>query len=168
MAPTIDDRDLLLVDVGERRFRDDGLYVIARDQGLSVKRLRRRFDHKLMISSDHRERGSSRREGTRGQVTFGARVAARRLDGGHYTWLKRPLCARARADAELSTRTRVAARPAAITTARRPLQIRGRVQSAPGRQLHRRIRQSIASTWKTCGRRWRRSSSSPKSGAPRD
>lgn len=58
MAPTIDDGDLLLVCTREPHFRDDGVYLIRRDQGLSVKRLRRRPGGAMVISSDNPNYGS--------------------------------------------------------------------------------------------------------------
>jgi phage repressor protein C with HTH and peptisase S24 domain len=53
MAPTFDDRDLLLVDLGEPRFRQDGVYVLKRDGDLAVKRLQRRHDGRIVIRSDN-------------------------------------------------------------------------------------------------------------------
>jgi len=53
MAPTIDDGDLLLVDLDEPRFKQDGVYVLRRDSDLIVKRLQRRPDGKLIIRSDN-------------------------------------------------------------------------------------------------------------------
>ncbi len=53
MAPTLEDSDLLLVDLGEPRFKHDGVYVIRRNSDLAVKRLQRRPDGKLMIMSDN-------------------------------------------------------------------------------------------------------------------
>jgi len=53
MAPTLDDSDLLLVDLGEPRFRHDGIYVLRRDNELTVKRLQRRPDGTLNIISDN-------------------------------------------------------------------------------------------------------------------
>jgi len=53
MAPTIEDADLILVDLGEPRFKQDGVYVLRRDHDLIVKRLQRRPDDKLIIRSDN-------------------------------------------------------------------------------------------------------------------
>jgi phage repressor protein C with HTH and peptisase S24 domain len=53
MAPTLEDSDLLLVDLGEPRFRHDGIYVLRRDQELEVKRLQRRPDGAVNIISDN-------------------------------------------------------------------------------------------------------------------
>src|SRR5271168_2777486 len=44
MAPTLEDSDLLLVDLSEPRFRHDGMYVVRRDDELAVKRIQRRPD----------------------------------------------------------------------------------------------------------------------------
>ena len=49
----LDDSDLLLVDLGEPRFRHDGIYVLRRDSELAVKRLQRRPDGSLNIISDN-------------------------------------------------------------------------------------------------------------------
>jgi phage repressor protein C with HTH and peptisase S24 domain len=53
MIPTLEDSDLLLVDLGEPRFKHDGVYVIRRNNDLAVKRLQRRPDGKLLIMSDN-------------------------------------------------------------------------------------------------------------------
>jgi phage repressor protein C with HTH and peptisase S24 domain/DNA-binding phage protein len=53
MAPTLVDSDLILVDLGEPRFKQDGVYVLRRDTELVVKRLQRRPDGKLIIRSDN-------------------------------------------------------------------------------------------------------------------
>jgi phage repressor protein C with HTH and peptisase S24 domain len=53
MAPTFEDSDLLLVDLGEPRFRQDGIYVLKHDQELVVKRLQRRPDGRIVIRSDN-------------------------------------------------------------------------------------------------------------------
>jgi phage repressor protein C with HTH and peptisase S24 domain len=53
MAPTLEDSDLLLVDLGEPRFRHDGIYVLRREHELEVKRLQRRPDGTLNIISDN-------------------------------------------------------------------------------------------------------------------
>jgi phage repressor protein C with HTH and peptisase S24 domain len=53
MAPTLEDSDLILVDLGEPRFKQDGVYVLRRDTELVVKRLQRRPDGKLIIRSDN-------------------------------------------------------------------------------------------------------------------
>ena len=53
MTPTLEDSDLLLVDLGEPRFKHDGVYVIRRNSDLAVKRLQRRPDGKLLIMSDN-------------------------------------------------------------------------------------------------------------------
>ena len=53
MAPTLEDSDLLLVDLSEPRFRHDGIYVLRRDNELEVKRLQRRPDGTLNVISDN-------------------------------------------------------------------------------------------------------------------
>jgi phage repressor protein C with HTH and peptisase S24 domain len=53
MAPTFEDSDLLLVDLGAPRFRQDGIYVLKRDAELVVKRLQRRSDGRIVIRSDN-------------------------------------------------------------------------------------------------------------------
>jgi phage repressor protein C with HTH and peptisase S24 domain len=53
MAPTLEDADLLLVDLSEPRFRHDGIYVLRRDNELEVKRLQRRPDGTLNLISDN-------------------------------------------------------------------------------------------------------------------
>jgi phage repressor protein C with HTH and peptisase S24 domain len=53
MAPTLEESDLLLVDLSEPRFRHDGIYVIRSDDEMAVKRLQRRPDGALNIISDN-------------------------------------------------------------------------------------------------------------------
>jgi phage repressor protein C with HTH and peptisase S24 domain len=53
MAPTLEESDLLLVDLGEPGFRHDGIYVLRRENELAVKRLQRRPDGTLNIISDN-------------------------------------------------------------------------------------------------------------------
>lgn len=53
MAPTLEDSDLVLVDLAEPRFRREGIYVLRRDNELEVKRLQRRPDRTLTIISDN-------------------------------------------------------------------------------------------------------------------
>lgn len=53
MSPTLEDSDLLLVDLGEPRFKHDGIYVLRHNGSLVVKRLQRRLDGKLTIKSDN-------------------------------------------------------------------------------------------------------------------
>jgi phage repressor protein C with HTH and peptisase S24 domain len=53
MSPTIDDRDLLLVDLGEPHFRHDGAYVLRRENDLEVRRLQRRPDGTLNVICDN-------------------------------------------------------------------------------------------------------------------
>jgi len=53
MAPTIDEGDLVLVDLRDPRFRHDGVYVLRTSGELSIKRIQRRPDGKLMIRNDN-------------------------------------------------------------------------------------------------------------------
>lgn len=53
MSPTVDDGDLVLADLRESRFRHDGIYVLRSGADLSVKRVQRRPDGKLIIRSDN-------------------------------------------------------------------------------------------------------------------
>jgi transcriptional regulator with XRE-family HTH domain len=53
MAPTIKDRDPLLVDVTVREFTGDGIYLLSHDEMLYVKRLQKKGkDHFKMISDN--------------------------------------------------------------------------------------------------------------------
>lgn len=53
MTPTIKDSDLMLVDLGEPRFRQDGIYVIRLGDDLVVRRIQRAPNRKFMIRSDN-------------------------------------------------------------------------------------------------------------------
>jgi phage repressor protein C with HTH and peptisase S24 domain len=53
MAPTIEEGDLMLVDLREPRFRHDGVYVLRAGGALSIKRIQRRPDGKLIIRNDN-------------------------------------------------------------------------------------------------------------------
>lgn len=53
MAPTIEDSDLMLASLAEPRFRQDGIYLLRRENGIEVKRIQRRPDGKLVLSSDN-------------------------------------------------------------------------------------------------------------------
>lgn len=54
MAPTFNDGDLLLVDRGVMDIRDDAVYVIARNNDLYVKRIKRRLqDGAVIVKSDN-------------------------------------------------------------------------------------------------------------------
>ena len=53
MSPTIDEGDLVLVDLREGRFRHDGVYVLRAGTDLAVKRLQRQPDGALLIRSDN-------------------------------------------------------------------------------------------------------------------
>jgi phage repressor protein C with HTH and peptisase S24 domain len=77
MAPTIIAGDLLLIEVGP--FRQDGIYALARPDGIVVKRLVRRIDGAFEIRNDNPVYGSeiARAEALRivGRVVwFGRRV----------------------------------------------------------------------------------------------
>jgi phage repressor protein C with HTH and peptisase S24 domain len=53
MAPTIDEGDLVLVDLRDPRFRYDGVYVLRASGDLPIKRIQRRPDGKLIIRNDN-------------------------------------------------------------------------------------------------------------------
>ena len=53
MAPTIDEGDLALVDLRDPRFRHDGVYVLRASGELSIKRIQRRPDGKLIVRNDN-------------------------------------------------------------------------------------------------------------------
>lgn len=53
MAPTIEDSDLILADLAEPRFRQDGIYLFRHERSLAVKRIQRRPDGKLLVRSDN-------------------------------------------------------------------------------------------------------------------
>jgi transcriptional regulator with XRE-family HTH domain len=53
MAPTVKDKDLILANLAEPRFRQDGIYLLRLDGGLAVKRVQRRPDGKLLMRSDN-------------------------------------------------------------------------------------------------------------------
>jgi phage repressor protein C with HTH and peptisase S24 domain len=53
MAPTVEDSDLILANLAEPRFRQDGIYLLGHDGGLAVKRIQRRPDGKLLVRSDN-------------------------------------------------------------------------------------------------------------------
>jgi len=53
MAPTVKDSDLILANLAEPRFRQDGIYLLRHDGGLAVKRIQRRPDGKLLVRSDN-------------------------------------------------------------------------------------------------------------------
>jgi phage repressor protein C with HTH and peptisase S24 domain len=53
MAPTVKDGDLILANLAEPRFRQDGIYLLRHDSGLAVKRIQRRPDGKLLVRSDN-------------------------------------------------------------------------------------------------------------------
>lgn len=53
MEDTISDGDLLLVDTGEPRIRDNAIYVISLNGDLIVKRVQRRTNGSLLVKSDN-------------------------------------------------------------------------------------------------------------------
>jgi phage repressor protein C with HTH and peptisase S24 domain len=53
MAPTFNDGDILLVDVGVREVKSDAVYVLEALDRLFIKRVRQRLDGKYEISSDN-------------------------------------------------------------------------------------------------------------------
>lgn len=53
MAPTVEESDLILADLAEPRFKQDGIYLLRHDSGLAVKRIQRRPDGKLLVRSDN-------------------------------------------------------------------------------------------------------------------
>jgi phage repressor protein C with HTH and peptisase S24 domain len=53
MAPTIEAGDLMLVDLREPRFRHDAVYALRAGGELSIKRIQRRPDGKLIIRNDN-------------------------------------------------------------------------------------------------------------------
>jgi phage repressor protein C with HTH and peptisase S24 domain len=55
MAPTIEDSDLMLASLAEPRFRQDGIYLLRRENGIEVKRIQRRPDGKLVLRSDNQK-----------------------------------------------------------------------------------------------------------------
>jgi phage repressor protein C with HTH and peptisase S24 domain len=53
MSPTIDEGDLVLADVRETCFENDGVYILRNGRALSVKRIQRQPDESLMVRSDN-------------------------------------------------------------------------------------------------------------------
>lgn len=53
MSPTLEESDLLLVDLAEPRFKHDGIYVLRRECDLAVRRVQRRADGNLLVRSDN-------------------------------------------------------------------------------------------------------------------
>jgi phage repressor protein C with HTH and peptisase S24 domain len=53
MSPTVDDGDVVMVDLMESRFKDDGIYVLRAGNDLSIKRIQRQPDGSLTIRSDN-------------------------------------------------------------------------------------------------------------------
>ncbi|APG24005.1 XRE family transcriptional regulator [Syntrophotalea acetylenica] len=53
MSPTMNDGDLILIDMRSDRIEDSAIYVIEFDEALLVKRIQRRFDGSVAIKSDN-------------------------------------------------------------------------------------------------------------------
>lgn len=53
MTPTLNDGDLILVDLRAGRLEDSAVYVIEFDDALLVKRIQRKFDGSIVIKSDN-------------------------------------------------------------------------------------------------------------------
>jgi len=53
MEPTLNDGDIVFVDVSKKDFSRDGIYAIFTENGLLIKRLQKRADGKLDIISDN-------------------------------------------------------------------------------------------------------------------
>jgi phage repressor protein C with HTH and peptisase S24 domain len=53
MSPTIDEGDVVLIDLREPRFRHDGIYALRSGADIAVKRVQRRPDGKLVVRSDN-------------------------------------------------------------------------------------------------------------------
>lgn len=53
MAPTLNDGDLILVDLRAIRIEDSAIYVIEFDDALLVKRVQRKLDGSIVIKSDN-------------------------------------------------------------------------------------------------------------------
>lgn len=53
MEPTINNGDLILVNIREDRIEDDAIYVLQRDGALIVKRIQRKMDDSVIIKSDN-------------------------------------------------------------------------------------------------------------------
>ena len=53
MTPTIEEGNLMMVDISEPPFKDDGVYVIVRDERLCVRRVSRRLDGTIVASTDN-------------------------------------------------------------------------------------------------------------------
>lgn len=53
MSPTLNDGDIILVDMGSARLEDSAIYVIEFDDVLLVKRIQRKFDGSVVIKSDN-------------------------------------------------------------------------------------------------------------------
>lgn len=65
MAPTIEDGDLLLLDVSEPKLKGEGIYVLGVDEALLVKRVAIRPGGGLVIASDNERYAYTRQEVSR-------------------------------------------------------------------------------------------------------
>lgn len=54
MEPTLSDMDLILIDLRARDVKDNAIYVLQVDSGLLVKRIQRRLDGSVIVSSDNK------------------------------------------------------------------------------------------------------------------
>lgn len=55
MEPYLQDKDVVLIDIGQTDVRDNGVYAIAYGNELRIKRLSKRFDGGLFIRSDNKD-----------------------------------------------------------------------------------------------------------------
>jgi len=53
MSPTVDENDLVLVDLRQNRLQSDGIYVLCAGSDLSIKRIQRQVDGTIVIRSDN-------------------------------------------------------------------------------------------------------------------
>src|SRR5262249_4421307 len=53
MSPTFENHDLLLVDMRDARFRQDGIYLLREGRDIAVNRVQRKGDDGLLIRSDN-------------------------------------------------------------------------------------------------------------------
>jgi phage repressor protein C with HTH and peptisase S24 domain len=53
MEPVLSDGDLILIDMGTRRVKDNAIYVLQLNGSLLVKRIQRKLDGSVMVKSDN-------------------------------------------------------------------------------------------------------------------
>jgi phage repressor protein C with HTH and peptisase S24 domain len=53
MNPTLNDGDMILVDLRSERIEDSAIYVLEFDDALLVKRIQRKLDGSVVIKSDN-------------------------------------------------------------------------------------------------------------------